>query len=155
MSRLYFFATGADALLFLAPLEMELDVQYVEENRLVGPVPQRWKRADQVPGFGCASGDQEILCMPLLIMADSAEVVVAFTIMTDGDTRYDVYQSNNPESVLIRLGGMWQDGSLISGHLIGSSEKPFARKIMNAVRKGIRRSFVKVSDYWVGPEVSA
>jgi hypothetical protein len=75
--------------------------------------------------------------------------------MTDGKTRYDVYQSNNPESVLLRLGGFWKDGSLISGHMVSSSEQEFARKVMNSLRKSMRRSFTRVGAFWVGPEALA
>jgi hypothetical protein len=155
MSRLYFFATGTDAILMLAPLEHELEVEYVEENRLGAPVPQRWKRAADLPSLGHASGDQEILCTSLLIMPTHAEVAVASRIMTDGETRYDVYQSNNPDSALIRLGGLWEDGSLISGHIISSSESALARKMMNVVRRSIKKSFAKIEGYWVGPEALA
>jgi hypothetical protein len=155
MSRLYFFATGTDALLMLTPLEHELGVQYVEENRLNGPTPQTWTQAADLPGLGQASGDQEILCTSLLVMPDGAEATVASRIMTDGETRYDVYQSTNPDSALLRLGGIWKDGPLISGHVISSSESAVSRKIMNAVRRSIKKSFTRVNDYWVGPEALA
>jgi hypothetical protein len=72
--------------------------------------------------------------------------------MTDGEIRLDVFPNGNPNSVLLRLGGFWKDGSLISGHFIASSDQEFSRKVMNSVRRLFKKQFTKVQAFWVGPE---
>lgn len=152
MGRLYFFATGGDLLLILRQLEGKFDLKYVEENRLGGPVPNSWSTVADLPSLGKATGDQEIVCDSYLIMDVAANVVVESKPMFDGEIRYDVYQLSNPESVLLRLGGLWEDGSLISGHFITSSEREFPRNLMNFFRGSAKKSFTRIQAFWVGPE---
>jgi hypothetical protein len=152
MSRLYFFATGADLLLVLRQLESKFDIKYVEENRLRGTVPDIWNTIDNLPSLGMATGDQEIACDSYLVMSADAKVSVHSSVMVDDEMRYDVHQLSNPDSVLLRLGGFWKDGSLISGHFITSSEQEFPRKLINFLRTRVKKSFVRVQAFWVGPE---
>jgi hypothetical protein len=152
MSRIYFFATGADLVLVLWHLEQKFALKYVEEGMLAGTRPRIWKTVSDLPHFGEATGDQEIACDPYLITSTDAEIHVLSGEMWNGKLRYDVYPSANPESVLLRRGGRWRNGPLISGHLIASSEADLARKMMNAVRSVVRKHFTRINAFWVGPE---
>ena len=155
MSRIYLFATGADLVLVLWHLEQKFALQYVEEGMLSGTRPQVWKTVTDLPHFGQATGDQEIVCDPYLVTSLDAQVQVQSSVMSDGKLRYDVYPFGNPKSVLLRRGGRWQNGPLISGHFISSSEAELPRKIMNASRAAVRKHFTKINAFWVGPEALA
>jgi hypothetical protein len=155
MSRIYFFATGADLLLVLRHLEQKFELQYVEEGLLAGVRPEIWKTASDLPHFGEATRDQEIGCEPYLITKSDAQVQILSSEMWSGKLRHDVYPSTNPESVLLRGGGRWQNGPLISGHLIASSEADLPRKMMNAARASVRKHFTRINAFWVGPEALA
>jgi hypothetical protein len=98
------------------------------------------------------TGNQEIARDSYLTMGSDAKPVVESMVMFNGELRYDVYPLANPDSVLLRPGGFWRDGSLISGHFITSSEGEFPRKLMNFFRRSVKKSFTRVQAYWVGPE---
>ena len=155
MSRIHFFATASDILPVLEHLEDAIGIKYVEEGLLKGSTPSIWSRGAEINSVGFATGDQEIACEPLLIMRPDAKVEVISSQMDDGELRFDVYPNRNLNSVLLRLGGFWKDGSLISGHFIASSNQEFSRKVMNSVRRLFKKQFTKVRAYWVGPEALA
>jgi hypothetical protein len=152
MSRIYFFATAADIHPVLKHLEGTLRMKYVEEGMLKGTAPSIWHHASELHSVGMATADQEINCEPFLVMRQDVEVKLSPYRMMDGVTRLDVFPNANPDSVLLRLGGFWKDGSLISGHFIASSDQEFSRKVMSTVRMLFRKHFTKVQAYWVGSE---
>jgi len=152
MSRIYFFATAADIHPVLKHLEDTLEIKYVDEGLLKGTTPSVWRYATEIHLVGFATADQEIGCEPFLIVRRDAEVMITPFRMMDGEIRLDVFPNGNPNSVLLRLGGFWKDGSLISGHFVASSDQEFSRMVMNSVRRLFKKHFTKVQAFWVGPE---
>lgn len=152
MTRVYFFATKDDLLLVLGWLEAKMSVKYTRRGMLPGPEPEVWKSGADIPGLGRAAGDQAVSCDFFLIVDAPSAVNVVSRPMLNGERRYDVEQPGNPDSVLLNVGGEWDDGSLISGSVMTISQSNISQGLMRAIHNGVKKHFTRVRAYWVGPE---
>ena len=152
MKMLNFYAFKQDLLLVLSKMEEDRPVSYTKEGRLDAPSPPIWKDANELPGLDKASADQHIACEHLLIVRKDAFVNVKTMRMFNGQLRYDVEQSLNPDSVVLIAGGEWRDGSLIAGSVATISTSEFSQALMNSARAALKKYFTRVQTYWVGPE---
>jgi len=152
MVRVHFFAMRDDLLLVLGGIEAKRHVKYTRAGRLDGPEPEIWESAADLPHLGRATGDQHVQCDPFLIMNRNVAVQVATMTMRDGDDRWDVEQPRNPDSIVLRPGGEWTDGAIVSGSFTTISKSPASQSLMRAAHSGIKRHFTRVQAFWVGPQ---
>jgi hypothetical protein len=155
MTRISFFATKNDLLLALCDLEAKRKIKYTRAGRIEGPEPQVWETGANLPGLGRAAGDQAVDCDSFLILDGASVVAVVSQETRNGDDRYDLEQAQNPDSVIVYVGGEWVDGSLISGGAATNSETPLSQSLMRAIHSGIKKHFSRVQAFWVGPEALA
>ena len=152
MKRINIFALTDDLLHILRGIETSIPVKYTRAGRISGPSPEVWKSGDELPGLGKASGDQAAACDGFLIVDKNSPVRVESKRMLNGAARFDVYQSGNPDSVELRPGGQWTDGTIISGSIATISESQVSQALMKSAHSAVRRHFTRVRAFWVGPE---
>ena len=152
MKRINFFATREDLLFVLRKLEASRPIKYTRAGRLIGPIPEIWKSGDDLPQLGKATGDQAVACDPFLIMEEDSTVQVESGRMFDGQERFDVYQNMNPDSIHLLPGGEWTDGAIISGSIATISTSPISQAFMRSAHSAVKKHFIRVQAFWVGPE---
>jgi hypothetical protein len=69
-----------------------------------------------------------------------------------GGTRYAVDQLINPRSVVVRPGRRIDERVLLAGQIGTASEDPESVRLFSRFGTAVRKHFVKVKAYWVGPE---
>jgi hypothetical protein len=75
------------------------------------------------------------------------------TLMTSGNFRYDVGPDQNPDSVIIAPGGIYNDQRvLVCGHIGAGSNSPEARSLCKGFAGAITKGFEYIGSYRVGPE---
>lgn len=149
--RISFFAAGNDLHLVLKQVEDKLRVKYTNFGWSNGPEPEFWNTAADLPKLGMATADQQSNCDQFLIVERDSMVQVRPRMIPPGRMVYEVYQSTNPDSVVLCCGGQWNDGSIISGEIATLSALPWALSVMNAARLATRRHFTRINAFWVGP----
>jgi hypothetical protein len=150
--RVHFFATKDDLLLVLRSLEGGRPIRYTRAGRVIGPVPEIWKSGEDLPQLGNATGDQVVVCDQFLITEEIPTIRVESRRMSTGEMRFDVYQSGNPDSVVLAPGGLWTDGAIISGSIATISESQTSHSLMRSARSAVKKQFTRVRAFWVGPE---
>ena len=152
MKRIPFFATRNDLLLVLSELEEKRQIKYTRAGRQEGSESRVWESGANLPGLGRAAGDQAVACDSFLIFDGICTINVVSREMLSGDDRYDVDQGENPNTVILNVGGEWIDGSLISGSVTTVSASPISQSLMRTLHSGIKKHFTRVRAFWVGPE---
>jgi hypothetical protein len=72
---------------------------------------------------------------------------------TRGKVRYTLDQLQNPESISVRLGGIFDSQKvLVCGHIGTASDSAVSITLYKAFAKAIVKGFQKVRNYHVGPE---
>ncbi len=69
-----------------------------------------------------------------------------------GSIRFVVDQIENPGSVVVRHGGLVDKTILLAGQIGTVSSDTRSIHLFAAFSKAIRRRFVKIKSYWIGPE---
>lgn len=133
-------------------MESDRPLKYSNEGRLSAPTPSTWGKGSEVPNLGQATGDQHLACSPFLIVQAAANINVESSLMFDGVQRFDVQQSSNPDSVVLRPGGGWTDGSLVSGSITTISKSPISQALMRSAHSAVKKHFTRIQAFWVGPE---
>src|ERR1035438_7955067 len=122
MKRINFFATKDDLLLILQGLEASKSIKYTRASRLSGAEPEVWKTGGDLPQLGKATGDQAVAGDQFLVIEENSVIRVETRRMLNGVEKFDVYQSENPDSVVLVPGGQWTDNAIISGSIATLSE---------------------------------
>ncbi|XVJ59925.1 MAG: hypothetical protein HEQ23_11200 [Tepidisphaera sp.] len=68
---------------------------------------------------------------------------------------YVLDQLHNPDTVVLTPAGMWKDDVLLHGLVSTVSDSPIAKEIMKLFAAAIKKQFVKVRSFWVGPDALA
>ncbi len=87
------------------------------------------------------------------LIADRSLVIEARDVpQREGGCKFAIDQMINPETIVIRPGGMIDDGCLISGQIGTASKDPASIDLFMTVVSEMRRRFVAVKSYYVGAE---
>lgn len=151
MSDVYLFATKDDWLNVFQPVESAGPLLYV----LSDTYPERnfltfYAGAD-LPNLGRATSDAYISCQSFLVTDRRVQIRPRAVRARDGIERFYVDQLHNPDTVEITLGGVLTEGVLISGRVATVSESPASRALMRRFESTLRRHFIKIKAFLVGP----
>lgn len=116
------------------------------ENALRSPHPEA------LPRLGIASAESSAACESYLIYPQSEQLILRTTQRSESITRVCVDQLANPNSVTIAFGGLLDTDTLLSGRIATASNSPVSQSIIKLFHATIKRSFVKVQAFYVGPE---
>src|SRR4051812_861655 len=72
-----------------------------------------------------------------------------------GKDRWAVDQLANPDSTILRHGGMFKSDILLAGEVRTASRTTAALRLQRAFDAAIRKTFVKIQAFHVGPEAVA
>ncbi len=88
----------------------------------------------------------------LITPGDAPEPAIREIRLSAGGKRIAVDQRCNPDSLVLRHGGLFDEGrAVIAGELSSISETTFAKSVMRAFRSAIKKRFHRVHTFWVGP----
>ena len=99
--------------------------------------------------FIAASGET---LLSFLAVASGDAVGAREVFQRNGSSLYGVDQLSNPRSVVLRPGRLIDERTLLAGQIGTASQDPVSVTLFSTFRDVVRKQFVKVKSYWVGPE---
>lgn len=152
MGSLNLFAAGDDWLPVFTDVETSGAVEYVAAG--VSPVDRlrTYRRGADLPDRGRSMARASVECPYYLASASQIGLRTRAVTATDGVTRFYIDQRENPHTIEVSMGGQWQDGILISGRIATASEAAESVALLRRFERVLRRRFVRVRAYLVGPE---
>ena len=148
---IHLFAAGADLLPVLAAVEAKHPIKYaLMKPNFTGDVTEYLPAAD-LPDLGRAPAPDAVGCQSYLVTERDLTVAPRKIVSGDGTVWFAIDQMINPDTVEVSPGGLWNDEVVLSGRITTVSDTKRADVLMRAYRNAVRRHFVRVRAYWVGP----
>lgn len=155
MKHILFFATKDDLLSMITLVERNGSLRYVQMgNFLSSEVEARFNILEtgaELPCLGKASADSSAACEAFLV-CDPNTTINLRTVEGSDVERVCVDQFFNPDSVEFKPGGIWGDDILLYGRVGTASESQASQALMKRFQAAIRKSFLKIKSYYVGPQ---
>ena len=149
-----FFALPTDMILLMTAVENATDIPI----RLLqfGPVPNARNASawgvEVNKDLAIAKTRQSITEPQFLVMPRNSPTSVREVRSPGGDIRQIIDQLQNPDSVVIRFGGLLPTGDILQGSVGTSSKSTASTKLMRAFAAAFKLHFPKIRAFYVGPE---
>jgi hypothetical protein len=148
----FFFATADDLLPLLLSVEAKHAVVYTPFAHIHEPRADPFRTALDLPTLFQAQPFESAVGGPAYLVTEAGtEVVLRQLSRYEGKDRWSVDQLANPDSTVLRHGGKYKDNVLLQGEVRSASRTAVALRLQRAFDAAIRKHFVKIQAFYVGP----
>jgi hypothetical protein len=152
----FFFATADDLLPVLFLVEAKHEIVYTPFDQIHEPRVDHFRTARDLPTLFHPQLFESAISGPAYLVTESgAEVVLRQLSRYEGKDRWSVDQLANPDSTVLRHGGIYKDNVLLQGEVRTAYKTAVAQRLQRAFDAAIRKCFVKIQRFYVGPAAEA
>jgi hypothetical protein len=152
----FFFATGDDLLPVLLSVEAKRAVFYTRCEHIHEPNADHFCTAGDLPTlFQPQPYESAVLGPAYLVTEAGTDVVLRPLSCYEGKDRWSIDQLANPDSTVLRHGGLFKENVLLSGEVRTAYKTTVAQRLQRAFDTVIRKHFVKIQAFYVGPAAEA
>jgi hypothetical protein len=152
MRQVLFFATRDDLLPVLDLLERKSAIKYVRVGNFPSANLDTYLAGADIPNLGRAGAESSGGCDTFLVCARDLAVQVRPIELTSGGRLFAIDQLENPDTVALTAGGIWKPDVLLNGRVATGSDTAAAQSLMRLFQSAIKKTFVKIKAFHVGPE---
>lgn len=153
--RINFFAASNDLRPVLNSIEEEVPLRYTLMGNHTAEENVTFLRGGDIADLGRAVKDASVKCPCYLVTFFEEKVNSRFLRLNSGEHTYSTSQLLNPDSLAFSPAGLWSESVVLAGSTTTVSETDEAQRLMKLFDKNLRRTFIKVNAFWVGPSASA
>jgi hypothetical protein len=152
----FYFATPDDLLPVLLGVEARLSVVYTPYGHVNEPRADHFSTARDLPTLFQPQPFESAAGGPAYLVTESGtDVVLRHLPRYDGKDRWAIDQLANPDSTVLRHGGLYGDNVLLDGEIRTAYKTKVAVRLQRAFDAAIRKHFVKIKAFYVGPGAEA
>jgi hypothetical protein len=152
----FFFATADDLLPVLLSVEAKHAVVYTPADHIHEPRADHYRTARDLPTlFQPQPFESAVLGPAYLITEAGTDVVLRQLSRYQGKDRWSVDQLANPDSTVLRHGGVFKENVLLQGEVRTAYKTTVAQRLQRAFDAAIRKHFVKIHAFYVAPAAEA
>ncbi|SRR5216683_1862579 len=151
MPQTLFFATKDDLVPMLESAESKGSVKYVKFGRSLSLDCEFFTRGADIPGLGIATFASAHGSDTFLVCLLETQIEARAVNESDGVRSYHTDQLVNPDTITFTSGGIWKPDILLYGRVASASNSPISKFLMRRFQSSIRKHFVKIRSYYVGP----
>lgn len=149
---LQFFCTRQDLLAVLCAVEVGVQLQYVRIGLFENKEANAFLSASKIEDLGISRYGGNAKDAAYLVMRSDVMSTLREVPQKAGGALYALDQLMNPDSVVLRPGGLFADQTLIGGQVGTASGSEESVALYETLGRGLRSACKKVRSYWVGPE---
>lgn len=148
-NRILFFATRADLLTVLKPIEGKRGLVYYPYGRYPkSSKPRRYTSAAKITELGYSSTGCDDTDTWYLILPSTTRLVLRKNRYVPDEIFVD--HDDNPAAVVLIPGGCYGKRCIIQGTFMADGKNAEAMALLKAYRRGLRKEFRRVPDCYVG-----
>lgn len=148
----FFFATADDLLPVLLSVEAKHAVVYTLFEHIYEPRAEHFRTARELPTLFKPQPYESAVGGPAyLVTVAGTDVVLRQLSRYEGKDRWSVDQLANPDSTVLRHGGLFRENILLSGEVRTAYKTTVAQRLQRAFDTAIRNHFAKIQAFYVGP----
>ena len=155
MKQIHLFALKEDLLAIIEAVECKGPLKYVRTGNFVSEAIKdgiiAFAVGAELPNLGKASADQSIGCDAYLVCEPETPINLRRFQAYDGRERVCVDQLVNPDTVVFRPAGVWNEDVVLSGSVGTASDSPASQALMKRFHVAVRKTCSKVKAFYVGP----
>jgi hypothetical protein len=152
----FFFATADDLLPVLLSIEAKYAIVYTRFDHVHEPRADDYRTARDLPTlFQPQPFESAVLGPAYLVTEAGTKVVLRQLSPYEGKDRWSVDQLANPDSIVLRHGGLFKENILLSGEARTAYKTTMALRLQRAFDTAIRKHFVKIKAFYVGRAAEA
>lgn len=145
-----FFATREDLNEVIGVVEARKPLTYVLTGLFDEPSVDSMDSLLALPELGLAPAGDAIRCPGYLVAARPFVPVVRSVPQRRGGTKYAIDQLENPATIRIRPGGVFESFAVIAGALDSASNDPASLELYRSFMAAVRPRFQAIKSYRVG-----
>lgn len=147
-----FFATADDLLPVFEDNESKRMIHDTLCGHLDVPNINSFKSGAELPTLRQAAPYESSSELPAYIITEASQQVRLREVFQQGGKRcWAVDQLQNPDSTVLWHGGMYADCVLLNGRVATAYKSKYAMSLQRAFETAIKRRFVRIQSYFVGP----
>jgi hypothetical protein len=148
----FFFATADDLLPVLLGVEAKHAVVYTPFEHIYEPRAEHFGTARDLPTLFKPQPYESAVGGPAyLVTVAGTDVVLRQLSRYEGKDRWSVDQLANPDTTVLRHGGLFKENILLSGEVRTACKTTVAQRLQRAFDAAIRKHFAKIQAFYVGP----
>jgi hypothetical protein len=148
----FFHATAEDLLPVLVSVETKHAIVYTPFGHFHEPRVNNYRTARDLPTLFQPQPYESAVSGPTYLITEAGtEVVLEQLSRYDGRDRWSVDQLANPNSTVLRHGGLFKENILLQGEIRTAYKTTVAQRLQRAFDTAIRKHFVKIQAFYVGP----
>ncbi|HWG46909.1 MAG TPA: hypothetical protein VN688_29370 [Gemmataceae bacterium] len=152
----FFFATGDDLLTVLLSVEARYSVVYTPFDHVYEPRVEQFRSVRELPTLFRPQPYESAVCGPAYLVTEAGtEVVLRPLSRYEGKDSWSIDQLANPDSTVLRHGGKYRDNVLLQGEVRTAYKTKVAMRLQRAFDAALRKHFVKIGAFYVGPGAEA
>jgi len=153
MKQILFFATPSDIKRVLHRFEANAPLKFVEMGTLSTPNRAIYLESSQIPDPGIATHETGSLSKGYMVSYRDTKNHMKVSTLKNGEKRWNLFNADNEEAVILGMGGFWKTGTLLPGNMATLHQTPVAQQLMNWFLAALKQEgFTKVREWWLGPE---
>lgn len=145
-----FFATPDDMRQWVSAVEESCELQYIETGLFDSPEQPLLYSLLEDPMLGKAAFGNYPLEKFYLVSRRGASITIRPVPQRRGGTKYAIDQLENPHTITLGAGGIFQDKFIIEGQLGTVSKDPESSSLFQLFSRKMRGSFTVIKGYKVG-----
>ncbi|UOQ78076.1 hypothetical protein MUN84_05550 [Hymenobacter sp. 5516J-16] len=150
---MYFFATTNDIQPIIQAIEQDRNLDYYEAGLFDSQVPVLYNSLVSTPTFDQPAAKATVQCRRYIVLSSPSSLQIRTVPQRMGGFKYAVDQLANPESLAIQLGGIYQDGIIVSSSIGTALNSKFATNLIASYRRRFGKEFRKTaSGIYIGSE---
>ena len=153
-TQLQFFATRGDLEEVVRSVEAARQLAYVRAGLFDEPTVVLAESLLTIPEVGTAQGDASPKCPSYLVALRPFVPAVRSVPQRGGGTKYAIDQLENPQTIVLRPGGVLGDAVIIAGSLGTASTAPASLELYASFRAEFLASFSSIKSYRVGAQAA-
>lgn len=109
----------------------------------------------EIPSLGRVSRPEAVNSPQYLVLPSGLSPKIRSIRRFDGTKVYTLDQENNPDSMILETGGVYDALCVVAGRFATISRRPLVEQIQSSIARAVQKSFEKTGTYYVGPRAKA
>lgn len=149
---MHFFATSADMMSVITSIENTWQLDYYEAGLFDSSTAVLHHSLLAISTLALPTPNSGVHCTRYLVLDSPSDLQIRTIPQKCGSPKYAIDQLVNPESLIIQLGGIHQDGMLIVSSIGTAHKSTFSTSLLSAYRRCFKKQFQVINGIFVGRE---
>ena len=150
--QFHLYAVKDDLITVLRQIEASEEVEYVQIENYLTEKAKIYESLIMYEELGINTTGKQEQGVQFLVTKKNHSIRFDKVSRNDGSTVFLVHQRNNPDSIIISPGGLYEDNCIIAGNIATISGSNVSMKLYSNYVKQFKKNFTCIHQFWIGEQ---